>query len=83
MYLLWQPDQLNGTSTQSIPVPIGHQQWTFSASTDQKQPIGSGKWKNPTLTAHGKTGDYAASRDTDNNLHGYPIWNDVATEVCP
>lgn len=83
MYLLWQPSQLRGTSTASIPVPIGHQQWTFVALTDQKQPIGRGKWTKPTLTAHGDTGAYASSQDTDNNLHGYPIWTALATEVCP
>jgi len=84
MYLLWKPDQLNGTSTQSIPVPIGHQQWTFEATANQKPPVGSNKWKTPeTPTSHGATGAYATSRDDDNNHHGYPIFTAVATEVCP
>jgi hypothetical protein len=84
MYLLWQPDKLGGSSMQSIPVPIGHQQWAFSAKADQKQPIGNGKWKTPEEpNAHGDTGAYAASYDGETNLHGYPVWNDVATETCP
>jgi hypothetical protein len=43
MYLLWKPDQLSGATADSIPVPIGHQQWQFKAITDQKKPIGNGK----------------------------------------
>jgi hypothetical protein len=83
MYLLWQPDKLGGSSMQSIPVPIGHQQWAFSAKADQKQPIGRGKWKTPEEpNAHGDTGAYAASHDDDNNLHGYPIFTAPATETC-
>jgi hypothetical protein len=83
MYLLWQPDQLSGTSTESIPVPIGHQEWQFKATTDQKQPIGTGKWERPILINHGNTGGYVPSQATDNGLYGYPIWTAVATEVCP
>lgn len=84
MYLLWQPDRLSRSSPQSIPVLIGHQQWTFKAKADQDQPIGNGKWKTPNKPiAHGYTGAYAPSQDTDNNMHGYPIWTDVANEVCP
>ena len=83
MYLLWQPDKLKGTSTQSIPVPIGHQQWTFIATANQQQPIGSGRWMTPEKpTASGKTGAYAESHDSDNNLHGYPVFTAPAEEVC-
>jgi len=82
MYLLWQPDKLSGATNPSIPVPIGHQQWQFNATTDQKKPIGKGKWEKPTLTGHGDTGGYVPSQDTD-NLYGYPVFTGLATEVCP
>jgi hypothetical protein len=82
MYLLWQPDQLSGAAA-SIPVPIGHQQWQFKAITDQKQPIGKGKWERPKLIDHGDTGGYVPSQETDNELYGYPVFTAPATEVCP
>lgn len=82
MYLLWQPDKLNGATKPSIPVPIGHQQWQFKAITDQKKPIGNGKWEKPTLNAHGDTGGYVPSQDTD-NLYGYPVFTDTSNETCP
>ena len=75
MYLLWQPPQLSGTGTASIAVPIGHQEWHFVATTDQKQPIGSGKWEKPDTTAHGDNGVYQASQATDNDQDGYPSWS--------
>jgi hypothetical protein len=78
MYLLWQPDQLSSTATASIPVPIGHQEWHFAATTDQKQPIGKGKWTKPDTTAHGDEGGYQASQATDNDLYGYPYWSGVS-----
>jgi len=78
MYLLWKPDQLSGTGTASIPVPIGYQEWYFVATTDQKLPIGNGKWTKPNTTAHGDIGGYQASQATDNAVYGYPEWNGVS-----
>lgn len=78
MYLLWQPDQLSGTATASIPVPIGHQEWHFVATTDQEQPIGKGKWEKADTTAHGDNGGYQPSQATDNDQYGYPHWHDVS-----
>ena len=78
MYLLWKPDQLSSTATASIPLPIGYQEWQFVATTDQKQPIGSGKWEKPDTTAHGDNGGYQASQAGDNDQYGYPSWNGVS-----
>jgi hypothetical protein len=78
MYLLWQPPQLSGTSTPSIPVPIGYQQWQFTATADQKAPVGRGKWQQPTTSAAGKVGDFIPSTDSDNAQYGYPIWGSVS-----
>ena len=83
MYLLWQPDKLSGATNPSIPVPIGHQQWQFKATTDQKQPIGKEKWEKPALIDHGDTGEYVPSQANDNELYGYPVFTAPATEVCP
>jgi hypothetical protein len=83
MYLLWQPDQLRGATQPSIPVPIGHQQWRFKATTDQKPPIGKEKWEKPTLMEHGVTDGYVPSQATDNQLYGYPVFNAPSIEVCP
>jgi hypothetical protein len=78
MYLLWQPDQLSGTATASIPVPIGHQEWHFVATTEQNPPIGKGKWEKPDTTSHGDNGGYQASQATDNDQYGYPSWNGIS-----
>lgn len=78
MYLLWKPAQLKGTSTASIPVPIGYQEWHFIATTEQEAPIGRGKWKKPVTTAHGDVGPFQPSQPTDNALYGYPMWSGVA-----
>jgi len=78
MHLLWQPPQLAGTGTPSIPVPIGHQAWQFVATTNQKPPIGRGKWNQPDTAAKGEAGGFIPANDSDNNEHGYPIWNGVS-----
>jgi hypothetical protein len=78
MHLLWQPPQLKGTSTASIPVPIGHQEWQFVANADQTAQVGSGKWQQPTTTAAGKVGDFVPSTKTDNAKYGYPIWGKLS-----
>ncbi|MGO9317768.1 MAG: IPT/TIG domain-containing protein [Terracidiphilus sp.] len=78
MYLLWQPPQLSGTSTASIPVPIGYQQWQFVAAADQTAPIGRGKWQQPVTNAAGAVGDFMLSQDSDNAIYGYPIWGSVS-----
>ena len=82
MYLLWQPDQLKQTATPSIPVPIGSQQWRFVATTDQKLPIGKGKWLKPTTTAHGDDGGFVPAQAADNSLYGYPLWTMTASTGC-
>jgi hypothetical protein len=79
MYLLWQPPQLKGTGTASIPVPIGHQEWQFEATADQNAPVGNGKWQQPATTAKGKVGDFSPSMETDNEKYGYPIWGKLST----
>ena len=78
MYLLWQPPQLAGTGTASIPVPIGYQPWQFGATVDQKAPIGRGKWQQPTTNAAGAVGGFTPSHETDNALYGYPVWGGVS-----
>jgi hypothetical protein len=70
MYLLWQPPQLKGTSTASIPVPIGHQEWQFMATADQKAPVGRGHWQQPVTNAAGGVGGFTPSQDTDNAIYG-------------
>jgi hypothetical protein len=78
MYLLWQTPKLKGTSTASIPVPIGHQEWQFGATADQNAPVGNGKWQQPTTTAAGKVGDFVPATETDNAKYGYPVWGSVS-----
>jgi len=81
MHLLWQPPQLKGTATASIFVPVGHQAWQFVATANQEQPIGNGKWAQPDVTAKGELGlgGFIPTNDTDNAIHGYPVWNGVST----
>jgi hypothetical protein len=79
MYLLWQPPQLSGTGTLSYPVPIGHQEWQFGATADQKAPIGRGKWQQPVTNAAGAVGGFIPSQDSDNAIYGYPVWGSVST----
>ncbi|MGA3345569.1 MAG: hypothetical protein ABSC76_11935 [Terracidiphilus sp.] len=74
MYLLWQPPQLSGTGTPSIPVPIGYQAWQFGATADQDNPVGDGKWQQPTTNAAGAVGGFIPSTDADNAIYGYPVW---------
>jgi hypothetical protein len=78
MYLLWQPPQLSGTGTPSIPVPIGYQQWQFGGTVAQKAPIGGGKWGEAVTNAAGKVGGFTPSLDTDNAIYGYPVWGGVS-----
>jgi hypothetical protein len=78
MYLLWQPPQLSGTGTASIPVPIGHQEWQFGAPADQKTPIGRGHWQQPTTNAAGAVGSFIPSQDADNAIYGYPTWGSIS-----
>jgi hypothetical protein len=84
MYLLWQPDQLSSTSTKSIPVPIGHQDWNFIATASQDNPVGNSKWYTPTTpTASGNEGEgFVPAQSTDNVLYGYPFWSHKASTVC-
>jgi hypothetical protein len=74
MYLLWQPP-----GTDSIPVPIGHQEWQFKATAVQDVPIGNGKWQQPATKAAGKVGDLVPSTDLDNAIYGYPTWSGPST----
>jgi len=78
MYLLWQPPQLSGTGTASIPVPIGYQQWQFGGTVAQKAPIGGGKWEKAVTNAAGKVGDFVPSTDSDSAIYGYPTWGGVS-----
>jgi hypothetical protein len=78
MYLLWQPPQLSGTGTASIPVPIGYQQWQFGGTVAQEAPIGGGRWGNAVTTAAGRVGGFVASTDSDNAIYGYPTWGGVS-----
>ena len=84
MYLLWQPDQLSGTATGSIPVPMGYQDWDFVATAFQDLPIGNGKWgKNPTLTASGdEGGGFEPATPYDNAIYGYPQWSAIVSNDC-
>jgi hypothetical protein len=78
MYLLWQPPQLSGTGTASIPVPVGYQPWQFEGTVAQKAPIGGGKWDKAVTTAAGAVGGFTPSLDTDNAIYGYPTWGGVS-----
>jgi hypothetical protein len=84
MYLLWQPDQLSGTATKSIPVPIGYQDWEFIATALQKPPIGKDKWNtNRTPTASGDESEgFVLSTQYDNALYGYPQWSYISSTSC-
>jgi hypothetical protein len=84
MYLLWQPDQLSGTDTESIPIPIRHQDWQFIGTAVQKPPIGNDKWKTDrTPTASGDQGEgFVQATPYDNALYGYPLWEYKASTVC-
>jgi hypothetical protein len=84
MYLLWQPDQLSGTNTESIPVPIGHQDWQFIATAFHKPPPGRDKWSTSrTPTASGDEGEgFVPATPSDNELYGYPLWAHLASTVC-
>jgi hypothetical protein len=81
MYLLWQPDQLSGTATASIPVPIGHQDWQFIATAVRNA---KGKWeRHGVLTASGDEGEgFVPSTPDDNAIYGYPQWTQPASSVC-
>lgn len=84
MYLLWQPPQLSGTGTVSIPVPIGYQDWNFIATASQRPPIGKDKWDTPrTPTASGDVGEgFVSSTPYDNAIYGYPQWNHLSSTSC-
>lgn len=81
MYLLWQPDQLSGTGTASIPVPIGHQDWQFVATAVRNA---KGKWeRNAILTASGDEGDgFEPATPDDNAIYGYPQWTHLVSNDC-
>ena len=84
MYLLWQPDQLSSTSTPSIPVPIGYQDWQFIDTAFQKTPIGKDKWRTDrTPTASGDYGEgFVPATPYDNAIYGYPQWSYIASTSC-
>jgi hypothetical protein len=84
MYLLWQPGQLSGTGAESIPVPMGYQDWQFIATASQKTPMGSDRWKtNRTPTVSGDQGEgFVASTPYDNAIYGYPQWSHVSSNDC-
>ncbi len=84
MYLLWQPDQLSGTSTKSIPVPIGYQDWQFIATAIQKPPIGKDRWRTDrTPTASGDYGGgFVPATPYDNAIYGYPQWSYIVSTDC-
>jgi hypothetical protein len=81
MYLLWQPDQLSGTATASIPVPIGRQDWQFIATAVENA---KGKWeRHGILTASGDEGEgFVPSTPDDNAIYGYPQWTHLVSNVC-
>ncbi|MGD0902118.1 MAG: IPT/TIG domain-containing protein [Terracidiphilus sp.] len=81
MYLLWQPDQLPGTATASIPVPIGRQDWQFIATAVENA---KGKWeRHAILTASGDEGEgFVPSTPDDNAIYGYPQWTHLVSNVC-
>jgi len=81
MYLLWQPDQLSGAGTASIPVPIGHQDWQFVATAVRNA---RGKWeRNAILTASGNEGNgFEPATPDDNAVYGYPQWSHLVSNDC-
>lgn len=86
MYLLWQPDQLSGTATKSIPVPIGYQIWQFGATADGVQGRREWRWRDPTFTpsnAHGGIDGFMHSTSGDpNTWDGYPQWDNITSTGC-
>jgi len=90
MYLLWQPPQLTGTGTASIPVPIGSQDWIIARGRTRNSAYPTGQnWTSPVWNLLGEYGapvDYVTSAPA-NPPYGYPTWNGLATAApvagCP
>jgi hypothetical protein len=69
MYMMWQSNTAN-----SIPVPIGYQQWGFQGSANCSSSCGSAaNWKATTQRA-GLSGGFVAATSTQPN-YGYPTWS--------
>jgi hypothetical protein len=83
MYLLWQPPKLKGSGADSIPVPIGYDQWHFVADTVLEQKGRKMKWKNPVNLPTNNIGSLIPSTANDpNTWDGYPQWTDKANPTC-
>lgn len=75
-FLMWQPPP------PSIPIPLGHQQWTFSGSATCESSCDlATQWTAHTEKPTGKVGEFKKSEPSQTSVdnitlqHGIPIWN--------
>lgn len=73
--------KLSGAGADSIPVPIGHQDWQFVATAVRNA---KGKWeRHGILTASGDEGEgFVPSTPDDNAIYGYPLWTHLSSTDC-
>lgn len=84
MFLMWTPNLAN-----SIAVPMGYQNWGFSATANCSASCGT--YTNWTVTLNGipgASGTFVPSNGSQTSdgftflQFGYPIWSSVATRTC-
>jgi hypothetical protein len=76
MYLLWTSSIPN-----SIPVPIGYQDWHFQASTTNPSAPTKQSWTTPVWQFIGTNGDFVPSAPSQSS-NGYPTWSALAASNC-
>jgi hypothetical protein len=86
MYLLWKPNQLDGATAPSIPVPIGYQEWIFDGNATCVQSGAKCNWKDAKMTsphnANKTPSAFIYSTASDNALYGYPQWENRVRTSC-